>query len=101
MKPIARQAPCQPTTAEIWALSLNRYQRDNLLWLLNCVGWPAGNVQRRDGLNDYNSGDWVGEIALMLGKVERWDKGGPVEVYEVDANDSPNRPVRFREVLNQ
>lgn len=48
-----------------WKLTLNRYQRDNLLWLLNCLGYPAGvNTVEPFGLA--NSGDWVGEIAWML-----------------------------------
>lgn len=46
-----------------WVLVLDSEQRDNLLQLLNVVGFPT------DGIAPFtimNSGDWVGEIALML-----------------------------------
>lgn len=47
-----------------WVLVLDSYQRDNLLQLLNVIGFPSG-----DGIapfNIMNSGDWLGEVALML-----------------------------------
>lgn len=50
---------------EEWTLRLNKYQRDNLLWLLNCVGYPAG-INTVEPLNFANTGDWVGELAWML-----------------------------------
>ena len=40
-------------------LTLNRYQRDNLLWLLNLI-WEC---YLREGVN---TGDWVGEIPQLL-----------------------------------
>jgi hypothetical protein len=48
---------------ELWNLKLNEYQRDNLLFVLNLIGygdkpmWPVCVL---------NNGDWVGEIAQML-----------------------------------
>lgn len=49
----------------LWGLVLNKYQRDNLLWLLNLCGYPAG----MEPVGDFalaNTGDWLGEIAFML-----------------------------------
>lgn len=51
----------QPRT---WGLHLNEYQRDNLVWLLQAVGYPYGK-----GVEPFtyaNTGDWVGELALQL-----------------------------------
>lgn len=46
-----------------WVLPLNQYQRDNLLWLLTCLGYGAAPIEP---FHVANSGDWVGEIASML-----------------------------------
>lgn len=99
-KPIARQAPISPTTPETWSLSLNRYQRDNLLWLLNRVGYPWDNPHRVQDLGELGfsrtspslrgDGDWLGEIVIALGKVEKWKDGRPVVVCVIDENDRPN-----------
>lgn len=50
---------------EKWTLELDKYQRDNLLWLLNACGYPnlANTVEP---FNCANTGDWLGELALML-----------------------------------
>lgn len=48
---------------EIWTVQLNKYQRDNLLWLLNCCGFCSPALEP---LNFCNSGDWLGEIGYML-----------------------------------
>jgi hypothetical protein len=42
---------------------LNEYQRNNLLWLLNACGYGHEGVPP---LTLANTGDWVGEVALML-----------------------------------
>lgn len=69
-----------------WGLRLNRYQRDNLLLLLNAIGYPAGpswpNPHIDPALAHWNTGDWVGEIALMLARTD----GSIV----IDARDLPN-----------
>jgi hypothetical protein len=55
--------------AEKWSLTLNRYQRDNLLQALNLIGYPCdgeGKSRSVEPFNILNSGDWVGEIAWML-----------------------------------
>jgi len=78
--------------ADEWNITLNRYQRDNLVWLLAAVGYPFGGDDI--GVEPFtlaNSGDWVGEIASALDcehagspnmsiaelrqEVERWQKG--------------------------
>lgn len=55
--------------AEHWCLTLNRYQRDNLLQALNLIGYPCrndGGSSSVEPFNILNSGDWVEEIAWML-----------------------------------
>lgn len=54
---------------DTWTLTLNRYQRNNLLLLLNTCGYPYGNPHYRESM-DFNTGDWIGEIANMLAKIE-------------------------------
>lgn len=64
-----------------WLLLVNRYQRDNLLWLLNLAGYGFTTAGHGEGgvveharplggdAGDFryaNTGDWNGEIALML-----------------------------------
>lgn len=101
-KPTARQATVKhahPT--ETWTLTLNRYQRDNLLWLLNVCGYPSGQSAAVEPFHLAHTGDWTGEIANMLYKDE-W--GGDVEEPHVtnviDHNDHPNKPVeRLREEI--
>ena len=45
---------------DCWVIRLNKYQRDNLLWLLTLV-WEGH-------LEGCNTGDWVGEIPYLLSK---------------------------------
>ena len=102
-RPVAHQAQAAQRPPEIWTLTLNRYQRDNLLWLLNRIGYPWDNPHRVDDLGELanaggprslqGDGDWLGEIAQMLAKVEAWKDGRPVVVMAVDENDHPNAYV--------
>lgn len=46
-----------------WSLTLNEYQRNNLLWLLNACGYGHEGVPP---FTCAHTGDWVGEVALML-----------------------------------
>lgn len=71
---------------EIWTLTLNRYQRDNLLWLLNAVGYPWD--ERVEPFTIANTGDWVGEIVQMLGKINQFDSHSGH--YAIDEADNPN-----------
>lgn len=50
-----------------WHLTLNRYQRDNLLELFHACGYPAGggNVPERV-LTGLHTGDWMGELYWQL-----------------------------------
>jgi len=84
VRPLAYQVERATQLPETWVLVLNRYQRDNLLWLLNAVGypWDAGPVEP---FTLANTGDWVGELALMLMKTEGFTKS-----MTIDANDRPN-----------
>lgn len=66
-------------TYDTWVIELNRYHRDNLVSLLNAVGYPDGNAV--EPFNFANSGDWVGEIHNMLTRPDG----------AVDAPDRPNR----------
>lgn len=50
---------------DTYLLRLDKYQRDNLVWLFKACGYPNGP----DHILPFvfaNSGDWLGEIALML-----------------------------------
>jgi len=74
-----------------WALNLDKYQRDNLLFLLNLCG--AGGTKEpklsTDPFNIMNTGDWLGEIVWMLGKPARED-GEKTWKYTIDGDDTPN-----------
>jgi hypothetical protein len=100
-KPYAHQANSNIKPPEIWTLTLNRYQRDNLLFLLNRVGYPYDNFWRENDLGDLawseaskdslkGDGDWLGEIVQMLAKTEEWKDGKPIVSMVIDKNDSPN-----------
>ena len=51
---------------QVWNLELNEYQRNNLLWLLNLVGYPSPDASSVEPFTFADTGDWVGEIAIML-----------------------------------
>lgn len=74
------------TMPEIWVMALNRYQRDNLLWLLQAMGYGAPAIEP---LHLAHTGDWVGEIANMLG-TEHWNEG------KRSVEFIPQRPNRSR-----
>lgn len=63
-----------------WHLTLDKYQRDNLLWLLNACGYPGGDAV--PPFTHANTGDWLGEVALMLAR--------PGEPPIITSRDSPN-----------
>lgn len=53
-----------------WIIVLNKYQRDNLLWLFAAIGY-ASDAKGESGVEPFtlaNNGDWVGEIPQMLQK---------------------------------
>lgn len=64
-------ATTQPRHQRTWPITLNRYQRDNLLWVFMLGGYYPGPwkgprpapVRPFDALN---TGDWFGEIPWML-----------------------------------
>lgn len=52
-------------------LVLDEYQRNNLLWLLNACGYPCNPDGSPSGVAPFtlaNTGDWLGEVALMLAR---------------------------------
>ena len=74
---------CDPSASEnindeVWVVYLSRYHRDNLVRLLNAVGWPYTIPEKYPepsplidpALSYWNSGDWVGEIALKLARLD-------------------------------
>ena len=71
---------------KVWVLTLNRYQRNNLLQLINFCGYPAG-----EGIHPFtfmNNGDWLGEIGLMLSNdLEHPDA-------KLSSEDTPNMPKK-------
>ena len=90
-----RQFPghcCQPPNT--WTLTLNEYQRNNLLLLLNVCGYPHGNPHTIPEMN-FDTGDWIGEIANALGK--RTGDFGHNWTAVVDDEDQTNGlPWRYR-----
>jgi hypothetical protein len=56
---------CNPPNT--WTLTLNEYQRNNLLFLLNVCGYPYSNPHIIPEMN-FDTGDWIGEIANALAK---------------------------------
>jgi hypothetical protein len=71
-----------------WIIELNRYERDNLLALINAIGWPAVYGQHvrvvmpDPAIAAYNSGDWVGQIGMKLMRSD-----GEIVI---DEQDKPN-----------
>lgn len=55
-----------------WVLVLNKYQRDNLVYLLHSIGYPAATHSHNErmapetAVGNFNTGDWVGEIYWMV-----------------------------------
>jgi len=53
-----------------WHICLNKYQRDNLLWLFAAMGY-AKDAKGKSGVAPFTlamNGDWAGEIPQMLQK---------------------------------
>jgi hypothetical protein len=67
-------------------MTLNRYQRDNLLWYLNLIGYGDPAVEP---FNLANTGDWVGEVIRMLEKEAHTDEGVK-KTISIDDGDHPN-----------
>lgn len=70
------------TDDRIWAIPLDRYERDNLVALLTAV---AGRNEYNNPFSSANNGDWVLQI---LQKLRRRDNS----IYLAD-DDRPNRSV--------
>lgn len=51
-----------------WVLRLNKYQRDNLLWLINIC-------YKVDPFTIANNGDWIGEILWMISSSGELEEG--------------------------
>ncbi len=86
-----------------WVLVLNKYQRDNLLALLNWIGYGRTDDEGKwaGGVGPFalaNTGDWCGEIGWMLGDP---DVEG-VDAYDAEKTGRPNRTVaELRRMLGQ
>lgn len=80
---------------EEWIVRLNRYQRDNLLWLFTIMGWPfvEEGTHKQVFVEPFHlahNGDWVGEIPQRLALP---DKSYP-DNCRLSEGDSPNETVR-------
>jgi len=76
---------CQPPNT--WTLTLNEYQRNNLLFLLNVCGYPYGNPHAVAEMN-FDTGDWIGEIANALGKqTGPYGQGSTAVIDDTDQNN--------------
>jgi hypothetical protein len=73
--------------SETWVIELNRYHRDNLIWLFNAIGYPSGNGI--PPFNFANTGDWVGEIHNMLDAPE----GTPFYGNDFNKDNRPNNSL--------
>jgi len=72
-----------------WKLELNYYQRANLLWLLNCCGFPSMS-DAVEPLSFCNTGDWLAEIGYMLGDNQREGRFHP-EMPNISKDDLETR----------
>lgn len=57
---------------QAWTITLDDYQRNNLLRMLNSFGAPYGNPWHNTELSQLvsvDTGDWFGEVAYLLGGV--------------------------------
>lgn len=71
------------TDDKTWTITLSRYHRDNLVALFNAIGYPWSNRHADPAMAEWNTGDWVGEIPMMLARTD----GSML----VDEKDSPNK----------
>lgn len=72
------------TDDRIWAIPLDRYERDNLVSLLTAVMRGDGESSNYSNpLGAANNGDWVGQL---LYKLQRRDNA-----YYFEEGDVPNR----------
>ena len=72
-----------------WTITLDSYQRNNLLLLLNVCGFPASAGV--EPFNIANTGDWIGEVARMLSK-------NPDGVLEDTARTNMSRSAFIRHI---
>lgn len=82
-----------------WTLVLDQYQRDNLLWLINAIGFPGsdrhGNIVKSvEPLGFCNTDDWLGEVGNALAY--------PGEDPVLGQNDHPNVSIdQLRKYMNE
>lgn len=83
---------------DTWTLTLNRYQRNNLLYLLNVCGYPFGNPHAHPDMQ-FQTGDWIGEIANMLAKAGVVRNVSINVIDDEDAHNGlpPNLRIRDRQ----
>ena len=103
MSNVARQSNLSRPPAETWLLILNRYQRDNLLQLLNLIGVNSlpfdAEQTTTEPFNIMNNGDWPFEIGWMLAKDT---PGYSLGSATIDGDDHPNESLdTIREKVRQ
>lgn len=54
-----------------WTISLNQYERNNLLWLFRVIGWDTHN-RSHPLLEALHTGEWVGGIGFQLQDPDGW-----------------------------
>jgi hypothetical protein len=83
----------QLDTEKHWVLVLNKYQRDNLLFLLELVNSVGEKVEP---FHVMNTGDWNGEIMWMLGKRKHSMYASENEIVcQLDDKDQPNQTKEY------
>jgi hypothetical protein len=53
-----------PDPEPSWKTTFSKYERDNLLFLLNMIGYPY--TEAVEPFNLLNNGDWLGQIVQKL-----------------------------------
>ena len=93
---------------DTWVLVLNKYQRDNLLNLINVAGYPYhvdGQKSEKivEPFNEIHNGDWLGEIGMQLAKyatpynytLDNLDRANKsAEMYQQDVNRWLERKIK-------
>jgi len=74
---------CAMSVQKRWSLDLTKYERDNLLQLLNLIGFPITTQVKPFEI--LNTGDWVGSIGSKL------VRGNKTSDCEIKPTDRPNK----------
>ena len=69
----------------VTTISVNEYQRANLLWLFQAIGYGIGD-EDVEPFTSANTGDWLGEVAIMLNYEDPPDQASNHTLAELRQN---------------